>query len=233
VRAEQMPCGRAHVRRDPAVIAAASLAVAMVAASTVAWGVRGLLTSSLLAGASARLASPLLMRRVLHRSVSVQNRTLATERIDVVVGSSFGGAVALELLASGAWTGPTVLLCPAHALVADRARRPVGAPLATLPAEVSARVIVVPGRRDETVPYAHSEALVAGSGARLMLVDDDHRGGTAARRAPRPNAQAPRPRSRRCPGPTFRRLRYAARRCIRRCDHTRAGRLPRGRWCWW
>ena len=34
---------------------------------------------------------------------------------DVIVGSSFGGAVAVFALLSQFYTGPTVLLCPAHA----------------------------------------------------------------------------------------------------------------------
>ena len=109
------------------------------------------------------------MRRMMARSVDVQRRALAGHPIDAVVASSFGGAVAVELLRTGAWTGPTVLLCPAHGLVAERARLPVP----TLPAVD--RVLVVHGRADAVVPLAHSEALVAGTRARLVVVDDDHR----------------------------------------------------------
>jgi hypothetical protein len=38
----------------------------------------------------------------------------STFQPDIVVGSSWGGAVALELVAKGSWTGPTLLLAPAH-----------------------------------------------------------------------------------------------------------------------
>ena len=39
-------------------------------------------------------------------------------RPDVMVGSSFGGAVVLELIQRGIWSGPALLLCPAHNLIA-------------------------------------------------------------------------------------------------------------------
>jgi fermentation-respiration switch protein FrsA (DUF1100 family) len=175
VVSEWMPCGRDRIARDPVVIAAAVAAVGVVGASAARYGVAGLAIAGGVVWAAAPLARSRLMRRVLSRSVAVQARALAAHRVDVVVGSSFGGAVALELLLRGAWAGPTVLLCPAHQLVAERARRPPPPSLASLPDDVAARVVVVHGRRDETVPVAHSEALTAGSRARLVLVDDDHR----------------------------------------------------------
>jgi pimeloyl-ACP methyl ester carboxylesterase len=106
--------------------------------------------------------------------VAVQRRALERASIDVVVGSSFGGAVALELLQSGRWNGPTVLLCPAHERVAHRAKRPAPPSLASLDPSLAARVLVVHGAQDTIVPIEHSRRLVAGSRARLIEVDDDH-----------------------------------------------------------
>jgi fermentation-respiration switch protein FrsA (DUF1100 family) len=168
-----MPCGRAQVVRDPAFVTVVSVAVVTAVIATLRWGARGFALSAGGALAAAPLARAQLMRRVVRRSVGVQRRALAARRIDVVVGSSFGGAVALWLLANGAWSGPTVLLCPAHQLVARRCGWPPPT-LASLPID-SSRVVVVHGRADTTVPVAHSHALVEGSRARLVLVDDDHR----------------------------------------------------------
>jgi hypothetical protein len=174
VVAEPMPCGRAQVVRDPAVVLAGSVVAVAAVAATLRWGARGFALSAGSALAVAPLARAQLMRRIVGRSVGVQRRALAGQRIDVVVGSSFGGAVALGLLASGAWAGPTVLLCPAQELVARRCGWPPPPPLAALPVD-SSRVVVVHGRADATVPVAHSQALVEGSRARLVLVEDDHR----------------------------------------------------------
>ena len=169
VVAGQMPSAPAAIRRDPVVIALAVTAIALVAAAIVGLGwIAGLGVGAGLAFAAVA-ARPLLVRRMFRRSVAVQLRLLAANPIDVVVGSSFGGAVALALLERGAWTGPTVLLCPAHRLVAERA----WAPAPGLPA--GARVVVVHGSRDEIVPLDHSRALVAGTDTPLIVVDDDHR----------------------------------------------------------
>lgn len=106
-------------------------------------------------------------------SLDVQREALAHGPIDVVVGSSFGGAVTLALLHEAVWAGPTVLLCPAHRLMADRLGAPALPGLAALP-DRGAEVLVVHGRQDAIVPVAHSRELVLGSSARLIEVDDDH-----------------------------------------------------------
>jgi predicted esterase len=100
-------------------------------------------------------------------AVETQLEALASIRPDVVVGSSFGGAVAVALLARGAWRGPTVLLAPAVARL--------GA-VNALPADVA--VTIAHGVHDDVVPPADSRALAAtGTPAlvRLIEVDDDHR----------------------------------------------------------
>ena len=86
---------------------------------------------------------------------------------DVVIGSSFGGAVAVRLLNEGAWAGPTVLIAPAQGRVGSDA---------ALPAD--ARVIILHGDADDIVPIAHSRALVEGAGPGVELREiagGDHR----------------------------------------------------------
>ena len=99
-------------------------------------------------------------------SVEVQHRALAAFEPDVLVGSSFGGAVAVELLQQGRWSGPTLLLAQA---AVRRGQSPV------LPPDVP--IWIVHGRSDGLIDPADSR-LLAGSGSpswvRLLEVDDDH-----------------------------------------------------------
>ncbi len=174
VEAHQMPCGRRHIARDPVVLATVAAGLATLAAlarrrspATVGAASAGFL-------ALTPLGQALLFRRVLARSIAVQRAALASARPDVIVASSFGGAVALALLQAGDWGGPTLLLCPAQELVAQRARA-AQPTLADLPTDIASRVLIVHGSRDETVPLVSSERLVAGTSSRLIVVDDDHR----------------------------------------------------------
>jgi len=72
-------------------------------------------------------------------------------RPHVIVGSSFGGAVLLSLLQHGEWSGPSILLAPALGLLAPYSL--------SLPAGLSAPIILVHGSRDTLVPPSHSRAL--------------------------------------------------------------------------
>jgi predicted esterase len=98
--------------------------------------------------------------------VRVQAEELARFRPDVLVGSSFGGAVAVALLQRGLWRGPTLLLAQAAAHYGLELRLPEGVP-----------IWLVHGLRDDLVPIEESRAL-ARSGTpglvRLFEVDDDH-----------------------------------------------------------
>ncbi len=98
--------------------------------------------------------------------VEVQARALGRFRPDVLVGSSFGAAVVVELLRRGDWRGPTLLLAQAALRRDPGARLPEGVP-----------VWIVHGRGDELVDPADSRAL-ARTGSpelvRLIEVDDDH-----------------------------------------------------------
>lgn len=85
---------------------------------------------------------------------------------DVIVASSFGGAVAMKLLhESPEYRGALVLLASAGAKLT---------PYTSLPQGVNA--IIAHGVHDDVVPFADSEALAATSAnATLISVDDGHR----------------------------------------------------------
>jgi predicted esterase len=98
--------------------------------------------------------------------IRAQAEELARFRPEVLVGSSFGGALAVALLQRGAWRGPTLLLAQAAAHYGVPLRLPEGV-----------RVWIVHGLRDDLVPIQESRAL-ARTGSpelvRLFEVDDDH-----------------------------------------------------------
>ncbi len=85
---------------------------------------------------------------------------------DVLIGSSFGGAVAVALLQRGLWRGPTLLLAQAALRHGLPAQLPEGV-----------RVWIVHGRRDDLIDIEDSRTLArAGTPdlVRLIEVDDDH-----------------------------------------------------------
>ena len=99
--------------------------------------------------------------------VQVQADALASFRPQALVGSSFGGAVALALLQQGLWAGPTLLLAQAALRLGLPAVVPAGVP-----------VWIVHGIHDDVIDPADSLALAQHGSpelVRLIEVDDDHR----------------------------------------------------------
>jgi hypothetical protein len=81
---------------------------------------------------------------------------------DVVVGSSRGGAIAMNIRAG---TTPLVLLCPAWKKWGTQAR-------------LKPNAYILHSRQDDVIPFEHSEELVARSGLpeeTLIEVGNDHR----------------------------------------------------------
>ena len=124
-------------------------------------------------GIKARLLSqhfitetPAMNTRDFESCVALHAGTLRRFQPDVLVGSSFGGAVAVALLERGLYRGPTLLL--AQAAVKYR-------PTSRLPAGV--RVVLVHATQDEVVPFAGSRTLAATGSpelVELIEVDDNH-----------------------------------------------------------
>lgn len=99
--------------------------------------------------------------------VARQADVLRWFRPHVLVGSSFGGAVVVELLRNGLWRGATLLLAQAALRMDPRAR---------LPPDV--RVWLVHGTADEVIDPDDSRHLAATGSpelVRLIEVVDDHR----------------------------------------------------------
>ena len=98
--------------------------------------------------------------------VALQAATIASFNPDVLVGSSFGGAVAVALLQRCVWRGPTLLLAQAAQHCGLAAKLPEGV-----------HIWLVHGRDDDVVDIGESRVL-GRSGTpdlvRLIEVDDDH-----------------------------------------------------------
>jgi predicted esterase len=98
--------------------------------------------------------------------VELQAREVAEFQPDVVVGSSFGGAVVVALLERGLWRGKTLLLAQASRMFLSQPRLPA-----------NFRITLLHGRDDELVDVADSRTLAATGTpgyVELIEVDDDH-----------------------------------------------------------
>ena len=117
--------------------------------------------------------------------VSIISSSASKTDCDVLVGSSWGGAVACAVVASGKWDGPAVLLCPALGKKEEwcgpsdhptLSCEKVTAGLAGLPPNRKESLIIVHGGADQTVPMADSRALAEATGIRLEIVEGGSHG---------------------------------------------------------
>jgi hypothetical protein len=110
--------------------------------------------------------TPTMNTRDLESCIGVHAEAVRDFRPDVVVGSSFGGAVVVALLMRGVWRGPTLLLAQAAYHYDPNARLPDGVP-----------VILVHAVQDDVVAIEESRRLAStGKPACVELIerDDDH-----------------------------------------------------------
>ena len=120
-------------------------------------------TSKILAiRASSEAATPDQIDEAFRAPIAQALRAVEAFKPDVVVGSSFGGAVLHALVNAGHWDGPCVAM-------ASAATAALGLKHA------NARMVLVHGYRDDVIPFEHSRALHEVSNLPLFLVDDDHR----------------------------------------------------------
>ena len=117
-----------------------------------------------------------LFARALARSFEacfeLQREAVVREQPEVVVGSSWGGAIAAELIIRGVWTGPTVLLAPALHKVAAGTRKDAAPKLARLRARsAEMKIIVFHDPADDTIPHADSVELARDSQIDFRSVD--------------------------------------------------------------
>jgi dienelactone hydrolase len=124
-------------------------------------------TRAVLAYRDEHPTASLLPLDVARPSLRAAEEAIEVFRPDVVVGSSFGGALASRLAAQGSYGGALVLLAPAGRKLFGDLHLP----------KRNGRVVVVHGRGDDVVPMEDSLHLAhtALCDVLLHLVDDDHR----------------------------------------------------------
>ena len=100
------------------------------------------------------------------RCVEVARKAVEEHEPSLIVGSSYGGAVLMQLILDGVWNGPSVFLAQAGVKLGVGDRLPPGTP---------AIFIHAPG--DDVVPYVDSVTVVDNSDDHAVLwsVDGDHR----------------------------------------------------------
>ncbi len=105
--------------------------------------------------------------------VAIQANAVRAVKPDIVVGSSWGGAVAVKLLADGIWNGPTILLAPAAGSVSRRtARNDFEATIQTLRDKCQTiPVVIFHDPTDDVVPFTDSELMAAETNIELKSVD--------------------------------------------------------------
>jgi len=103
--------------------------------------------------------NPQLPDEDFDEAVRIAQAEFHQHKPDVVVGSSRGGAVAMNLMSG---TTKLVLLCPAWKKW-GRAK------------SVKPDTVILHSRADDVVPFADSEELARNSGAKLIEVGSDHR----------------------------------------------------------
>jgi len=120
-----------------------------------------------LAGHGHEVINPALPDEDFARAVRIAQAAFDEHRPDVVVGSSRGGAVAMNMRAGDT---PLVLLCPAWKKFGT-AR------------SVKSNTTILHSRADDVIPFADSEELVRTSGlpqSALIEIGTDHRLADAA-----------------------------------------------------
>jgi len=123
--------------------------------------------------AASFLATVYTTRNLLQNCVDLHLQAMRLQKPDLLIGSSFGGAVVARLVTLGHYRGPILLLAPAQfrldwlTWLGQKASASFPSP-----------VLVVHGSKDTIVPVADSERLVAmhsqTTQVELLIVNDNH-----------------------------------------------------------
>ena len=92
------------------------------------------------------------LRKSFYSCVEIQRNAIRIHQPDIIIASSFGGAVALELLRTSVFSGPCIALCPAFQLI----HYMMG--VRVVP-DITSRLLIIHGSSDKVVPHSHSVKL--------------------------------------------------------------------------
>ena len=116
-------------------------------------------------GENAEMLVPLAEMSNFWQYVEMLKKDIAEQNPEVIVASSFGGAVTCQVIKEGAWTGPTVFLAQAGVKFGVVSALPEGT-----------RAVFIHGKNDDIVAIEGSKRLAKSSSrATLITVEDGHR----------------------------------------------------------
>jgi predicted esterase len=180
VRAHDMDMGLFQINRKNSVVRMAlrstevQFAVGTIVATiAMTRSPRGALWASAIGAGWYAVRKDMMIGNALAKSfaacVDIQNAAIGQEKPDIVVGSSWGGAVAVELIRRGTWSGPTVLLAPAVHRVAAKTRRN---DIQEIAQQLRGhRIIIFHDPKDDVVPFGDSEELARAAQVELRAVN--------------------------------------------------------------
>jgi hypothetical protein len=152
-----------HLKNPFGVLLVATMALSIWGASFVGvwWGV----------------IKRLAVKYCLDSCVRAYSLVLKSQRIDVVIGYSWGGGIACALLNRGLWEGPTLLIAPAGEQMWAHAGI-IGPTLKEGFIAITSKTITVHGDGDAIVPLIETQRLHQGSLERqcrlIIAPDEDH-----------------------------------------------------------
>jgi len=123
-------------------------------------------------GVGYKFYSRWLVSKMFYDAVEVQKQALRDHNFDLMIGSSFGGAIGVHLLQSEEKLPPAILLCPAYKLIAKYGNvHELENPIF----HKSNKCLLVHGENDQTVAIEDSIDLAVDNEIELFQVPDDHR----------------------------------------------------------
>lgn len=119
------------------------------------------------------------IRSVIRNCMRLQLKEIEAFQPDIIVGSSFGGAIAAFLILEGHWHGPALLLAPAYSIILRWSRFLWVTPFRPSVTSEGSSALIVVGLSDKLITVKDSselqQALVdGGHHSRLVTVDDAH-----------------------------------------------------------
>lgn len=119
------------------------------------------------------------LAKSIRDSVTLQKSAIETFQPDIVVGSSWGGAIALICVGQGIYKGPLLLIAPALEKVLKKVHPSdyeKWHPHGKITPEVTQQIFTIHGDKDDVVPLEDSIALEKNMGIRLKIyLGGDHR----------------------------------------------------------
>lgn len=180
VRAHDMHMGVYQLNRTNSVLrnALRLKELPLALAATTLLGLRGRKSALLavtLGAAWLKLRKDFILARSLAKSfeacVEIQQEAIRLEQPDIILGSSWGGAIAVELMRRGHWNGATILLAPAVHRVWNKIGPGEDVAIARQLKDRGAKTIIFHDPSDATVPFEDSVKLAQEANFELRAVD--------------------------------------------------------------